>query len=71
MAETKSNLDFRLMALSFSVRDFLQPREDILKEVGIKPGFYILDYGCGSGGYTIPAAQMVGESGKIYALKRN
>jgi len=68
MTKTKSNLDFRLMALSFSVRDFFQPREEILKEVGIKPGFYILDYGCGSGGYTIPAAQMVGEAGKIYAL---
>ena len=68
MAKTNSNLDFRLMALSFRVRDFFRPREEILKEVGIKPGFYILDYGCGSGGYTIPAAQMVGEVGKIYAL---
>ncbi len=68
MAEMKSNLDFRFMALSFRVRDFFRPREEVLKEVGIKPGFYILDYGCGSGGYTIPAAQMVGESGKIYAL---
>lgn len=68
MAKTKSNFDFRFMALSFRVRDFFQPREGILKEVGIKPGFYILDYGCGPGGYTIPAAQMVGEAGKIYAL---
>jgi len=68
MAKTNSNLDFRFMALSFKVRDFFQPREEILKEVGIKPGFYILDYGCGSGGYTIPAAQMAGEAGKIYAL---
>jgi ubiquinone/menaquinone biosynthesis C-methylase UbiE len=28
----------------------------------------ILDYGCGSGSYTIPAAQLVGESGKVYSL---
>jgi ubiquinone/menaquinone biosynthesis C-methylase UbiE len=39
-----------------------------LKEVGIKPGFYILDYGCGAGSYTIPAAQLVGNAGKVYAL---
>lgn len=71
MAKIESNLGFRFMALSFSVRDFIRPREEILKEVGIKPGFHILDYGCGPGGYTVPAAQMVGESGKIYALDMN
>jgi ubiquinone/menaquinone biosynthesis C-methylase UbiE len=37
-------------------------------EVGIKPGFYILDYGCGPGSYLIPLAEWVGKSGKIYAL---
>jgi len=68
MAKTKSNLDFRFMALVLGMRDFFRPRKESLKEVGIKPGFYILEYGCGPGGYTIPTAQMVGEAGKIYAL---
>jgi ubiquinone/menaquinone biosynthesis C-methylase UbiE len=41
---------------------------NILKEVGIKPGFRVLDYGCGPGSYIIPLAELVGESGKVYAL---
>ncbi len=40
----------------------------ILKEVGIRPGFCVLDYGCGSGSYITAAAELVEESGKIYAL---
>lgn len=39
-----------------------------MKEVRIKPGFHILDYGCGPGGYVLPAAELVGKSGRIYAL---
>jgi ubiquinone/menaquinone biosynthesis C-methylase UbiE len=35
--------------------------------VGIKPGFHVLDYGCGPGSYIIPTAELVGKSGKIYA----
>ncbi len=68
MGKPMSNLDFRFMSFSFKFRDLLLPRENTLKEVGIKPGFYILDYGCGPGSYTIPAAQLVGNSGKVYAL---
>ena len=68
MDKPKSNLDFRLMALTYRFRDFFSPRMNILKEVGIKPGFTILDYGCGPGSYIIPTAELVGKSGKIYAL---
>jgi ubiquinone/menaquinone biosynthesis C-methylase UbiE len=34
----------------------------------IRPGFNVLDYGCGPGSYTIPAAKIVGNKGKVYAL---
>ena len=68
MDKPTSNLHFKLMSFSFKFRDIFLPRENTLKEVGIKPGFYILDYGCGPGSYTIPAAQLVGNSGKVYAL---
>lgn len=63
-----SNFDFQFMSLGYKFRDFFLPRRNILKEVGIKPGFQVLDYGCGPGGYVIPLAELVGESGKIYAL---
>jgi len=64
----KSNLDFRLMSLTYKFRDFLLPRMNILKEVGIEAGFHVLDYGCGPGSYILPLAKLVGKSGKIYAL---
>ena len=63
-----SDWGFRLMALEFKVRDFLRPRGNILKEVGIKPGYRVLDYGCGPGSYIKPVAQMVRDTGKVYAL---
>ena len=67
-AKPKSNLDFRLMSLTYKFRDFRLPRMNILKEVGIRPGFHVLDYGCGPGSYIMPLAELVGESGRIYAL---
>lgn len=64
----ESNAGFRLMALSFKIRDILRPRIAILKEADIKPGYYVLDYGCGSGSYIPDTARLVGESGLVYAL---
>jgi ubiquinone/menaquinone biosynthesis C-methylase UbiE len=66
-----SGLGFRIMALTFKIRDFLEPRRDIVKEVGIKEGFHVLDYGCGPGSYIPAVAELVGKSGKIYALDIN
>ena len=68
MDKPVGNLDFRFMSFSYIFRDIFSPRKNILAEVGIKPGFSILDYGCGPGSYTIVAARLVGESGKVYAL---
>jgi ubiquinone/menaquinone biosynthesis C-methylase UbiE len=36
----------------------------------IKEGQFFLDYGCGTGDFTIPAAKRVGSTGKVYALDR-
>jgi len=68
MDTPKSNLDFRLMSLTYKFRDFFLPRMHVLEEIGIEPGFHVLDYGCGPGSYIVPLAEFVGESGKIYAL---
>ena len=64
----QSNVDFRIMSFFYKFRDFIKPRISVLKEVGIKAGFHVLDYGCGPGGYIVPLAKLVGKSGKIYAL---
>ena len=45
--------------------------EEALREVGIKKRQNLLDFGCGMGYYTIPAARIVGEQGKVYALDKD
>ena len=67
-AKPMSNLDFRLMSLTYRLRDFRLPRMNILKEAGIETGSHVLDYGCGPGSYIVPLVKLVGDSGKIYAL---
>lgn len=71
MEKPQSSLSFKIMSLLFKLRDLVNPRQDILKEVGIKPGFQVLDFGCGPGGYILPLATLTGPSGKIYALDIN
>ena len=56
------------MSFMFKLRDLFIPPKDLLKEVEIKPGFFVLDYGCGPGSYITPAVELVGKSGKIYGL---
>jgi len=62
------NLAFSGMSFFFKLRYFLFPPRDILQEVGIEPGFHVLDYGCGPGGYLLDTVELVGESGMVYAL---
>ncbi|GAG55973.1 unnamed protein product, partial [marine sediment metagenome] len=45
--------------------------EKVLKEIGVKEGQIVLDFGCGSGIYSLPAARIIGSQGKIYALDKN
>ncbi|MEJ2168169.1 MAG: class I SAM-dependent methyltransferase [Desulfobacterales bacterium] len=68
MDKPMPGLGFALMTLGFKVRDLIRPRMDVLREAGIKSGFYVLDYGCGPGSYLAPLAELVGPSGQIYAL---
>jgi ubiquinone/menaquinone biosynthesis C-methylase UbiE len=68
MDKPEPNLHFKIMACCYTFRDFFSPRTHILDEAGIKPGFHVLDYGYGPGSYLPPLAELVGESGRIYAL---
>jgi ubiquinone/menaquinone biosynthesis C-methylase UbiE len=63
-----SDLSFRGMALWLRLRErFRDPRAELLGD-GLGPGQVVLDFGCGIGSYTIPAARIVGDEGLVYAL---
>jgi len=49
---------------------FLNPYK-LLNAAGLKPGQKVLEVGCGPGFFTIPAAKIVGDKGKVYALDVN
>ena len=49
---------------------FVNPYK-LLNAAGLKPGREVLEVGCGPGFFTIPAAKIVGEKGKVYALDVN
>jgi ubiquinone/menaquinone biosynthesis C-methylase UbiE len=44
------------------------PPEETLRQLGLKPGEIMADIGCGIGYFTIPAGQIVGPAGKVFAL---
>ena len=44
----------------------MQPHK-LLTSLGIKAGDAVADIGCGPGFFTIPAAELVGPAGKVYA----
>lgn len=42
-----------------------------LKKAGLTAGQTVLEVGCGPGFFTLPASQIVGENGKVYAVDVN
>jgi len=41
---------------------------DLLKEAGLKEGMTCVDMGCGTGVFSIPMAEIAGNSGKVYGV---
>jgi ubiquinone/menaquinone biosynthesis C-methylase UbiE len=48
-----------------------QNPETILANTGLKAGLTFMDIGCGGGFFALPAARIVGESGKVYGIDTN
>ena len=54
------------------IRSWLENKGlEFLKKIGIKSGQTVLDFGCGKGNYTLPAAKIVEKEGIVYALDKN
>ena len=67
MKKRRSNFSYRLLSLAMNLRARSRKPTETLKQLGIKEGQTILDYGAGPGVYSVPAAQLVGTSGKVYS----
>lgn len=65
---SESDVGFRLMTLAFKFRDLLQNPRKSLARAQLRKGMSVVDYGCGPGSFTIPAAELVGEEGRVFAV---
>lgn len=54
--------------IRFKLRELFYPLMNILKEVGITPGFHILDQECVPKGYLTATSKQAGRSGKIHGI---
>ena len=61
-------IGFAIMKMVLTLRSLFKKPERILHEMGLREGQTVLDYGCGIGSFSIPAAKMVGDDGVVYAL---
>ena len=68
MGRLESDFNYRVMCFLLKMRDFFSPPLNMLKEADIKPGYKVLDFGCGPGGYSIAASRITGDKGRVYAL---
>jgi ubiquinone/menaquinone biosynthesis C-methylase UbiE len=64
----ESDLAFRLMTLTYKIRDLLQNPRRSLEKAGLTKGMSVVDYGCGPGSFTMPAAELVGHEGRVFAV---
>jgi ubiquinone/menaquinone biosynthesis C-methylase UbiE len=65
---SESDVGFRLMTLAFKFRDLLQNPRKSLARARLGKGMSVVDYGCGPGSFTIPAAELVGKQGRVFAV---
>jgi len=61
-------IGFAIMKTVLTMRSLFKKPERTLREMGLQKGQTVLDYGCGIGSFSIPAAKMVGDDGVVYAL---
>jgi ubiquinone/menaquinone biosynthesis C-methylase UbiE len=70
MDSRTAHLLFRMMArvMESPLRYRFFDPVTILEGAGIRSGQEVLEIGCGTGFFTIPAAKLVGDEGRVYAM---
>ncbi len=66
--ERMPDLGFKLMTLFFRIIDCFYSDDNIIEKFGIKSGNTVVDYGCGPGRYIKKVSEVVGSTGKVYAV---
>ncbi len=59
---------FKAMTAIMSIKRLFRDIDGEIRYAGIESGCRLLDFGCGLGFNTIPAAKIVGPEGKVFAL---
>ena len=59
---------YRFLLTYLHLRERFRKPTELLKTIGLEKEDSVLDYGCGAGSYSIPASDIVGDKGKVYAL---
>jgi len=69
MNHKMSDIAFKMMVtFGLPIRNSFIPPRKMLSEVEIKPGYHVLDFGCGPATFTKTIAEKIGHSGILYAL---
>ena len=63
-----SNIKFKMMSLTATAFYKVMDLSKQVQKSGVGEGQTVLDFGCGSGHFTVTAAKTVGVRGKVYAL---
>jgi ubiquinone/menaquinone biosynthesis C-methylase UbiE len=63
-----SNIMFKIISLTAEAFYKVMDLNKQIRKSGVREGQIVLDFGCGSGHFTVVAAKIVGERGKVYAL---
>src|SRR5210317_21102 len=56
------------MMMESRLRQWLMNPVKTLQGAGIQPGQTVLEVGCGTGFFTIPAAKLIGDQGNLVAM---
>jgi len=63
-----SNTMFKMMSITAAAFYKVMNLDKQVQKSGVREGHTVLDFGCGSGHFTVATAKIVGEKGKVYAL---